>query len=80
MRDNRVQLNPILGFQDGEKVKVSSAHGEYLFEVKCSESLREDTAVITSNTLGVNYLTPSIISEEGENACYQEVKVRVERV
>ncbi len=80
VRDNRVQLNPILGFQDGEKVKVSSAHGEYLFEVKCSECLREDTAVITSNTVGVNYLTPSIISEEGENACYQEVKVRVERV
>lgn len=80
VRDNRVQLNPIHGYKDGERVKVSSAHGEHLFEVKCSEYLRGDTALITSNTIGVNYLTPSIISEEGESACYQEVKVRVERV
>jgi anaerobic selenocysteine-containing dehydrogenase len=80
VRDNRVQLNPVHGFQDGEKVKISSAHGEHLFEVKNSEYLRDDTALITSNTIGVNYLTPSIISEEGESACYQEVKVRVERI
>lgn len=80
VRDNRVQLNPVLGFKDGEKVKVSSEHGEYIFEVKNSEYLRGDTALITNNTIGVNYLTPSIISEEGESACYQEVKVRVERV
>lgn len=80
VRDNRVQLNPVLGFKDGEKVKVRSEHGEYIFEVKNSEYLRGDTALITNNTIGVNYLTPSIISEEGESACYQEVKVRVERV
>jgi hypothetical protein len=36
--------------------------------------------VITNNTIGVNCLTPALLSEEGENACYQEVKVRVERV
>jgi anaerobic selenocysteine-containing dehydrogenase len=79
-RDNRVQLNPVHGFLDGEKVKVSSAHGEHIFEVKCSEYLRGDTALITSNTIGVNYLTPSIISEEGESACYQEVKVMIEKI
>ncbi|MDD3500439.1 MAG: molybdopterin-dependent oxidoreductase [Sulfurovum sp.] len=80
VRDNRVELNPVLGFKEGEKVKVSSEHGEYIFEVQCSEYLRGDTALITNNTIGVNYLTPSIISDEGESACYQEVKVRVERV
>jgi len=80
VRDNRVQLNPVLGFKDGEKVKVSSEHGEYLFEVHCSEYLRDDTALITNNTIGVNYLTPSIVSDEGEGACYQEVRVKVERI
>lgn len=80
VRANKVQLNPVLGFKNGEKVKVSSDHGEYLFEVECSEYLRDDTALITNNTIGINYLTPSLISEEGESACYQEVKVRVERV
>ena len=80
VRDDKIRLNPVLGFNDGEKVKVSSEHGEYIFEVKNSEYLRGDCAVITSNTVGLNYLTPSIISEEGESACYQEVKVRVERL
>ncbi|MFT7823139.1 MAG: molybdopterin-dependent oxidoreductase [Sulfurimonas sp.] len=80
VRDNRVQLNPVHGFQDGEKVKISSEHGEHIFGVKNSEYLRGDCAVITSNAVGLNFLTPSIISEEGDSACYQEVKVRVERV
>jgi len=80
VRDNRVLLNPGLGFADGEKVNVSSEHGEFIFEVKCSEDLREDCALITGNTIGVNYLTPSRVSEEGESACYQEVKVSIERI
>lgn len=79
-RDNRVWLHPKLGFEEGEKVKISSAHGAYLFEVKCSEDVREDCALIPSNTLGLNSLTPCMVSEEGENACYQEVKVKVEKV
>jgi hypothetical protein len=36
--------------------------------------------VVTSNTFGVNTLTPSIVSEEGESACYQEVKVTIEKL
>ena len=46
VRDNRVLLNPGLGFADGEKVNVSSEHGEFIFEVKCSEDL-----VITSYSI-----------------------------
>ena len=79
-RDSRIRLNPVLGFKDGEKVKACSEYGEYLFEVKCSEDLRTDIALITSNTVGLNFLTPSVISEEGESACYQEVKISIERV
>jgi predicted molibdopterin-dependent oxidoreductase YjgC len=63
----------------GERVKISSEHGEYIFTVKLNEDIRIDCIVITSNTVGVNYLTPAILSEEGENACYQEVKVRLEK-
>lgn len=79
-RDSRIGLNPLLGYKDGEKVKVSSEYGEYIFEVECSEDLRSDIALITGNIIGVNFLTPSVISEEGENACYQEVKISIERV
>ena len=77
-RDNRVQIHPNAGFAEGEEVRVYSEHGEYTFTVHLNEDVRENCVVITNNTFGVNYLTPALVSEEGENACYQEVKVRVE--
>ncbi len=76
-RDNRVILNPNLGFNDGDEVKIYSEYGEHNFIVKNSEEMREDSVMITSNTIGVNFLTPSIISDEGDSACYQEVKVKI---
>jgi len=60
-------------------VIVVSEHGSYEFVVHNSSDMRPDCVLITANTVGVNYLTPSIISEEGDSACYQEVKVRIER-
>jgi formylmethanofuran dehydrogenase subunit B len=79
VRDDRVVLNPVHGFAEGESVQVSSEHGEGHFRVHNSEYLRADTALITNNTIGVNCLTPCIVSEEGESACYQEVRVKIER-
>ena len=80
VREHTVQIHSGSGFAEGEKVRVYSEFGEYVFSVKLSEDVRPDCVLITNNTVGVNFLTPSILSEEGENACYQEVKVRVERV
>jgi anaerobic selenocysteine-containing dehydrogenase len=76
-RDNKVILHPSLGFENGEEVCVSSEYGEHNFVVKNSEDTREDSLIITANALGINFLTPSIISDEGDSACYQEVKVRI---
>jgi len=80
IRGDKVQLHPELGYAENEKVMLSSSYGEYAFTVKLNEDIRTDCVVVTSNTLGVNYLTPSILSEEGENACYQEVKVVIEKI
>jgi len=77
-RDNKITLHPKLGFKDGQVVRVFSEHGEYNFVVKNNEDMREDSVVITANSIGVNFLTPSIISDEGDSACYQEVKVKIE--
>ncbi len=77
-RDNRITLHPNLGFEDEQEVNVFSEHGEHNFVVKNCEDMREDTVVITANSIGVNFLTPSIISDEGDSACYQEVKVKIE--
>jgi len=77
-RDNTVILNPVLGYDNGDSLLVSSPHGSHTFVVKNSSDVREDSIVIKANTIGVNYLTPSTISEEGGNACYQEVKVSIQ--
>lgn len=76
-RDDRVRLHPNIGFEDEQKVVVTSSHGSHEFIVKNDPNIREDCIVIAANTTGVNYLTPSTISDEGEGACYQEVKVTV---
>jgi len=73
-------MHPETGYGEGEKVILSSEYGSHIFTVKQNEDLRKDTVLITSNTIGVNYLTPSLLSEEGENACYQEVKITIESV
>lgn len=79
-RDDKVQVHPEAGYTEGERVRLSSEYGEYDFIVKHNEDIRLGSVVITSNTLGLNTLTPSIVSEEGESACYQEVKVTIEKL
>jgi anaerobic selenocysteine-containing dehydrogenase len=80
VRDDNVQLHPDLGYSEGEQVKICSDYGEHKFSVKLNEDLRLDCVMISNNTVGVNYLTPSMLSEEGDSACYQEVKVKIERI
>lgn len=80
VREDKVQLHPELGYKEGERVQISSAHGEHGFTVKHNTDLRLDCVLITNNTVGINYLTPAILSEEGDNACYQEVKIEIERI
>ncbi|MEA3456042.1 MAG: molybdopterin-dependent oxidoreductase [Campylobacterota bacterium] len=77
-RDNKVEMHPSLGYVNNEKVIISSEYGSCEFIVRTSFDLRSDCVLITANTVGVNFLTPPIISEEGDNACYQEVKVVIE--
>ncbi|MCO4844913.1 MAG: molybdopterin-dependent oxidoreductase [Sulfurovum sp.] len=79
-RANEVQLHSVQGYEEGETVRLSSEYGEHDFIVKHNDDIRLDSVVITSNSLGLNTLTPSIISDEGENACYQEVKVTIEKL
>jgi len=79
-RADRVHLHPSAGFGEGEWVRILSEHGDVELEVRLDERLRPDCVLIHAGTPGVNRLTPPFASEEGEGACYQEVKVRVERV
>ncbi len=80
VRDDKVQLHPESGYKEGARVQISSEHGEHVFTVKHNADLRLDCVLITTNTVGINHLTPAILSEEGDSACYQEVKIEIERI
>ena len=79
-QNDEVYIHPNFGFKDGQKITIYSEYGEVELKVKNSIDLREDSLMIYSGTKGVNNLTPSIISEEGEGACYQEVKLKIKEL
>ncbi len=68
------------GFENGERVRIVSKYGAFEFEVEVDDALREDSILIYSGTHGVNYLTPDKLSEEGESAVFQDVKVQLEKI
>ena len=76
-RDNKVQIHPDKGYEEGAILRLSSEYGSVELEVKHNIDLRLDCLLVTSNTLGLNMLTPSIVSDEGESACFQEVKIEI---
>ncbi len=78
-RDNHVHLNPALGFDEGECVEVVSDVGTVRLHVKHDDRLRDDCILIYSGVSGVNNLTPSYLSYEGESAVYQDKKVEIKR-
>jgi anaerobic selenocysteine-containing dehydrogenase len=80
VRSELVLLPANSGYKTGERVRICSAYGEQQFDVKLSSDLREDCVVIYSGSIGLNKLTPPLVSNEGEGACYQEVKVTIERL
>ncbi len=79
-RSKEVLVPPSTGLNDGDAVVVSSKYGEQQYSVKVSRDLRDDCLLIYSGSIGVNRLTPPIASEEGEGACYQEVKVTISKI
>jgi anaerobic selenocysteine-containing dehydrogenase len=78
VRNKYIDVPPSAGFAEGERVRVFSEHGELELDVRISEDLRVDCVRIYSSVPGVNRLTPPVISNEGEAACYGEAKVRLE--
>ncbi len=79
-RNDKISVHPSLGFLDDEEVLVVSEFGKIKLKVKNSKDIRVDCVKITANTIGLNKLTPPIISNEGHNACYGEVKVSLSKV
>ncbi len=79
-RKEEVYIHPCYGFEDNEEITIYSEYGEVKLRVKNTLDIRRDCLLIYAGTKGVNRLTPSIISQEGEGACYQEVKLKIKEI
>ena len=77
-REGAVYMHPDLGFEEGARVRISSAVGSVELDVALDERIRRDCVLIYSGTPGVNYVTSSRLSDEGECAIYQNEKIKVE--
>ena len=78
-REEGIFLHPECGFNEGETVKVSNKIGSISLIIQYDSRLRHDCALIYAGTPEVNVLTPNLLSYEGENAVYQEFKIKVEK-
>ena len=76
-RVNYISIHSKSGFRDGDKITIKSEYGVLESIVKIDDTLREDCIVVKANHSGVNKITPSLISQEGDSACFQEVRVEV---
>ena len=74
-REDRVELHPDLGYDEKQIITIKSDYGEYQFEIKLNPNIPTNSISITSNTKGINTLTPPTISQEGNSASFQEIKV-----
>ncbi len=77
-REESVYMHSESGYSEGESVIVSSSVGNVTLPVKHNDALRMDTVLIYSGTKGVNNLTSSEVSWEGNSAAYQEEKVTIQ--
>jgi anaerobic selenocysteine-containing dehydrogenase len=78
--DDKLYIHPCSGLSEGEEVEVRSIYGSCRLKVSLDDRVREDCLLIYSGTNGVNNLTPHRVSEEGDSAIYQEVKVDVVKI
>jgi len=76
-REEYVYLHSSLGYKDGSEVTISSANGSLSLKVKNNNDLREDCILIYSGTKGVNNLTSSKHSLDGQSAIFQENRVTI---
>lgn len=77
-RETHVYMHPSCGHAEDTMLRLSSASGSVVLPLRYDDRLLEGCVLIYAGTPGVNNLTPSVLSYEGKNACYQANKIKVE--
>ena len=76
--DNFVYLHSSSGFNDNDKVVITSKYGKENFLVKINDDVKFNCALFFSGNKKVNYLTPHKEDELSNSAMYQEVLINIE--
>lgn len=69
-----------LGLEQEERVRLTNRYGTCEYAVMPTSILRDDCLLLYSGAKNANRLTPHSMSQEGNCATYQEMKVRLEKV
>lgn len=77
-RESKVFMHSSCGFEEGTLLRLSSDTGSVTLPLEYDDRLLEACVLIYAGTPGVNNLTPSVLSYEGKNACFQANKIKVE--
>ena len=77
--DDFLRVPPALNLKDGDIVKLSCGIYKCQYEVRVDESLRDDCLALYSGGNKSNMLTQQLLSQEGDGAIYQELKVNILR-
>ena len=80
MTDDFLRVPTILDLKDGEHVLLRTNDYSCEYEVRVDPSLRDDCLALYSGGKNSNFLTPSRVSDEGDGAIYQDVKVDLEKI
>ncbi len=78
--DNFLYIPPILGYDEGDRVELSSLYGKAEFIIKIDKRLRKNCLLTYTGNIKYNYLSPSISSSKGICATFQEFKVNMKKV
>lgn len=78
--DDYLYVPLCLGLEQEERVRLSNRYGSCIYSVMPTDTLRDDCLLLYSGAKNANRLTPYAMSQEGNCATYQEMKVRLERV
>ncbi|WP_331773916.1 molybdopterin-dependent oxidoreductase [Sulfurospirillum sp. 1612] len=80
MTDDFLRVPTILDLKDGERVRLRRDDYSCEYEVRVDPSLRDDCLALFSGGKNSNVLTPSRVSDEGDCAIYQDIKVDLEKI
>lgn len=78
--DDYLYVPLCLGLEQEERVRLTNRYGSAEYSVMPSDKLRDDCLLLYSGAKNANQLTPYAMSQEGNCAIYQEMKVKLEKI